>query len=149
MSANILATDYYDGATEGFVVQPADAGVKYFRLIAWDSEQDRRLFVIADVDSKELSRLEDLLKASGQSPKEQTWLPEWRFSGSCDAAEADDIVERCRSKLRETGQFGLGNRPDASKSLGPVTRVLQQDVLEAINRNAAGDLDEWLAKLRR
>lgn len=148
-TANILATDYYDGATEGFVVQPADGGVKYFRLIAWDRDQDQRLFVIADVDSKELTRLENLFKASGQSRKEQTWLPEWRFTGSRDAAEADEIVERCRSKLPETGLFVLGNRPEASKPVSPVPRVLQQDVLEAINRNVADDLEQWLTKLRR
>jgi hypothetical protein len=52
-------------------------------------------------------------------------------------------------KLQEAGQFVLGSQPDASKSLAPVTHVLQQDVLEAINRNAVDDLEQWLTKLRR
>lgn len=148
-TANILATDYYDGATEGFVAQAAGDSVKYFRLIAWDSEQNQRLFLMADVDRKELSRLEDLLRTSGQTRKQQTWLPEWRFGGSGDAAEADEIVERCRTRLQEAGQFALGSQPDACKPLAPVTHVLQQDVLEAINRNGVDDLEHWLTKLRR
>ena len=143
----ILAIDYYDGAIEGFAVHRADDIVSYFRLLAWDRDQDERLFVDVDVSAKDLLRLEELLKASGQSPKQHTWIPEWRFTRSLDAAEADQIVEQCRRRLKEAGRFMLGSQPGVAKTIAPVTRALQQHVEKAIERGAVDDLAHWLPRL--
>jgi hypothetical protein len=142
----ILAIDYYDGPTEGFIANAADGPVVYFRLLAWDSGQERRLFVVANVSVEELVRLEELLRAAGQRPEQLTWLPNWQFSGADAATEANAIVERCRQRL-EHGWLALGAHPDDAETLAPVSPDLTADVAAAIASDAVVDLAPWLAKL--
>jgi len=142
----ILATDYYDGAIEGFLLHKTNS-VSYFRLVAWDSDQDQRLFVVADVDAKEMFRLENLLKTVKQSSQQHVWLPEWAFSDSHDATEANKIIERCRKKLVEDGNFVLGNRLDTAKEISRITRDNWRAVEEEINGNVVGNLDKWLTEI--
>jgi hypothetical protein len=115
-------------------------------LLAWDSGQDQRLFVVASVSVEDLVRLEELLRAAGQRPEQLTWLPDWQFSGADASTEANAIVERCRSVL-EHGWFVLGTHPDHAETLTPVSPVLAADVAAALASDAVDDLAPWLAKL--
>jgi hypothetical protein len=142
----ILAIGYYDGATEGFIANAADGPVVYFRLLAWDSGQDQRLFVVANIAVEDLSRLEELLRAAGQRPEHEIWIPDFRFGGAESASAAKALVERCRQRLKH-GWFALGALPDDAETLAPVSPDLTADVAAAIASDAVDDLAPWLAKL--
>lgn len=58
----MLVTGYYDGPTEGFV-ECRECGQTYaFRKLAWDDEQDVRIFGLAPLDERLDQIREDVLK---------------------------------------------------------------------------------------
>jgi len=48
----MLITGYYDGATDGFVQCNACGQTYGFRKLAWDEEQDVRIFALAALDQE-------------------------------------------------------------------------------------------------
>lgn len=145
--SRLTVVDYYDGATEGFIA--IDGRARYFLVVAWDRGQNRRLYAATDIDPAELVRLEALLSQAGQPPSSKVWMPEWRFVDPADAAEAGEIVGRCKERLLEAGQLELGARPESAATLGSISLVPRADIRAATNSREIGDLEQWLGRLRQ
>lgn len=143
----VLATAYYDGATEGFVAEQPGSKTKFFQVIAWDADQDQRLFAVVDIDRGVLSRLETLLSIAGQQPSTSVWVPEWRFHDEADTAEANRILAECKERLKKECGLEIGESLGSSARSVPLTEQLRRDVAGAIDRDRPDDLGGWVAKL--
>ena len=53
----ILALSYYDGATEGFIDGMWDSNIYFFKVVAWDQNQDERLYLLGKVERDILPRI--------------------------------------------------------------------------------------------
>jgi hypothetical protein len=70
----IIASEYYDGSMAGIGERVADGAVVWFRVVAWDEEQWRRVFAVTAIESSLSERLvQDLEKVEPR--KMPFWLP--------------------------------------------------------------------------
>lgn len=70
----IIVSDYYDGATAGIGKRTADGAIVWFRVVAWDEEQWRRVFAVTVVDSVRVAQLvRDLEQVEPRNSP--YWLP--------------------------------------------------------------------------
>lgn len=104
----LLALAYYDGATEGFVNGMADDRVYFFKVVAWDQNQDKRLYLLGEVDRDVYQELLDILSQTHQAKTGLTWVPTWTF-GSPDLEErANSLVAIGADALRNPAFLALG-----------------------------------------
>ena len=89
----IIALDFYDGATEGFALSVGELGVAYFKLIAWDENQDQRLFVVVSIEKLIFNSIFRLLSFSNSAPSSSVWLPNWIFKNHQDETEENEIID--------------------------------------------------------
>ncbi|HET8700957.1 MAG TPA: hypothetical protein VFL97_04750 [Nitrococcus sp.] len=144
----VLATGYYDGPTEGFSSEQAAADTaRFFRVIAWDAEQNQRLFAVVDIDRTELTKLEALLDVAGQKPITPVWIPEWRFRDEFDTAEANRILAQCKDQLKSECRLAIGEELDSSARSVRFTEQQRRDIANAIDRDTPDDLCAWMEKL--
>jgi hypothetical protein len=70
----IVASEYYDGAIAGIGQRSADGATVWFRVVAWDEEQWRRVFAVTAVAP---SRAEELVRdlEKAEPRKVPFWLP--------------------------------------------------------------------------
>lgn len=142
----VIALDYYDGATEGFALTIKNQGISYFKMIAWDDCQDQRLFAAVSIARLTFFRVIDLLSASNIQPISKVWIPDWSFANSKDEADANDIVVSCRSELKSKGFLVLGNNINSeSRSIFTITDALAESVESA--KIEPENLKDWLRKL--
>ena len=147
MKASIIAFGYYDGPTEGLAVTIGGSGPWYFRLVAWDEGQDRRLFAAVRVESTLYDRLIVLI------PEEQhsfsaVWTPSWNFALERDQSEADAIVDSCLNSLRQRpGCWVLGERVDDNAKVFPVEAADGDDLQRVLSSDQPDDLAPWLSRL--
>jgi hypothetical protein len=69
----VLATGYYDGPTEGFLVHKTRDELFFFHLLDWDDGQDVRVFEVAVVPGIALDNAVEVLSMSSP-PKWPIWL---------------------------------------------------------------------------
>lgn len=144
----ILATGYYDGPIEGFSLEQTTVGTaRFFRVIAWDAEQDQRLFAVVDIDRMELTKLEALLDVAVQKPITPVWIPEWRFRDESDTAEANRILAQCKDRLKSECQLAIGEELGSSARSVRFTEQQRRDIADAIDRDTPDDLGAWMGKL--
>ena len=143
----MIALSYYDGPTEGFLNGLNDDSPYFFKLIAWDASQDKRLFLMNKIDGAVFKELVDLLKNTQAAPKGPTWIPTWTFSDLAVASHANNLVEICRSALHGTSFFALAeNLPDGIDVLHAPANVLNDAIAQA-QKEAPGFLDDWLPRI--
>jgi hypothetical protein len=118
-SVNMLVLSYYDGATEGFFDVIDDGLVYYFKVVAWDENQDQRLYVLATVSRDDYLELFDIFVMSKDSPTAPTWAPTWKFASPELEARATEIVEIGRRAANNPTFLALGN------NLSGAERVVQ------------------------
>lgn len=70
----VIASEYYDGAMAGVGERMSDGSIVWFRVVAWDDEQWRRVLAVTCVDQKLVSILRQRLESieSGRLP---FWFP--------------------------------------------------------------------------
>lgn len=142
----IIALEYYDGATEGFALAVGNLGVSYFKMIAWDDNQDKRLFIAVPVGRAVFSKVLDLLTVINIQPISKVWMPDWSFANSKDEANANKIVESCRRELKSKGNLVLGDNINGeSLRLFAIADALNESVQRAMNEPE--NLGDWLRKL--
>jgi len=81
----IIALEFYDGAKEGFALSVGNLGPSYFKLIAWDENQDQRLFVVISIAKLIFDTIFDLLSLGNDKPVSKMWLPNWTFRNDKNA----------------------------------------------------------------
>lgn len=142
----IIALDFYDGATEGFSLSVANLGPAYFKLIAWDEHQDQRLFVVVSIAKLIFDTIFDLLVKANDKPSSINWLPNWSFVNGQDEAEANKIVESCQKELISKGVLIKGSKVSSeSMCIYKINDSLLASVERAMREPE--DLDSWLVKL--
>jgi len=95
--AKIIVLGYYDGPISG-LLQCADCPTAYrFELIAWDSNQDNRVFSLAEVDSDVFESVIHTL-ASVQEPKWPIWVVDWKFESTTEEKRIHDSIDRALEK---------------------------------------------------
>ena len=109
-STKVIAINFYDGATEGFALFVKNYGACYFKLIAWDSNQDKRLYLVTKIDEFVFIRLLELLACKQKPLSTPVWLPNWVFSNDNDEKQANDIIDSCESNLQISSTLILGTQ---------------------------------------
>jgi len=126
--SRLLALGYYDGATDGFLVDEAAGQAFRFEMLDGDEDDRRRVFRLAPVPVEAVTRLMEQL-ACFEPPRQPYWVPGWR-------AEMEGPV---RSALERTGQ--------------PAWLVAAEDLLGVIaaarpyNAEAMDGESDWFAAL--
>ena len=95
----ITAFDFYDGAIEGLAPSIKQFRHCYFKLIAWDHDQDKRLYVISEIDQSKYNKLLALLVRTQEQSSTSVWLPSWSFYNKSDEEKANSLVESFRAAL--------------------------------------------------
>lgn len=146
MKPSIIAFGYYDGPTEGLALTIGGAGPWYFRLVAWDEHQERRLFASVRVEAGVYQQMMRLI------PEEQrsfgpVWVPSWNFARAQDQAAADAIINSCLNLLRQrpSGCWVLGERIDDSAKVFPIERADDDDLQRVLRSDQPEHLAPWLS----
>jgi hypothetical protein len=144
----VLATGYYDGPTEGFLIDPDSQRAEFFKMIAWDADQDERLFAVVEINRAPLARLEVLLDRAGEKPRKQVWAPPWRFRDDNDLGEAGRIIAQCEEQLKLACELSIGSRLSTASERIHVEDNLRSELANAIDSDEPEDISAWRAKLR-
>lgn len=88
----IIASEYYDGAMVGVGERAADGATVWFRVVAWDDEQWRRVFAVVTIEPSLSNRLVRSLE-NGESRKTPFWLP--------GIASATPEITKCWSEIAD------------------------------------------------
>ena len=143
----IIALDFYDGAKEGFALSIGNLGPSYFKLIAWDENQDQRLFVVISIAKLIFDKIFGLLSLSNDKPVSKVWLPNWAFRNNKDEDEANKIIDSCMNELKSKGVLVLGDQIDSeSISMFTINDSLLRSVEDAIQKPEG--IDGWLERLK-
>ena len=116
MSPELIVLDYYDGATEGIFRSKKERVVRYFRMIAWDENQEKRLYAMHEGDSDPYRELVRILLRNGEDPSCAVWMPKWKFTEKSDEERANEIVEDLEKKLLDSRKLMLGFSFDGTHS---------------------------------
>ncbi|MEM7348727.1 MAG: hypothetical protein AAF485_31235 [Chloroflexota bacterium] len=144
MTVEVIALDFFDGATEGFVRSLGDSGPCYFKLIAWDDTQDKRLFAAVAVTQDEYDELVSILASSEPIPTSDVWVPRWEFENNTAKNNADDFIDSIEDRLRSSGLLILGlGVTDSTAKIREYDKVLGQQVGEHIGDNKPDNLCNW------
>ena len=138
---NIIALGFYDGATEGFTVGHREGVVCYFKIIAWDGDQDTRLYVVSEIDSSAYDEFVMILLRNGEIPSPLMWIPPWRFRVENDERRANQIVDDCKRTLLSSHSLVLGYSIDDinSKKIELADSRIR-DIRELLNHDHPADL---------
>jgi hypothetical protein len=107
---NVIALDYYDGATEGFILSFDSLGSCYFKLVAWHECHDQRLYLVTPIDEHIFIRMMELLSCCNEQVSTKTWLAKWIFKSSQDKEEAESLVMLCQEKLKRGAIMVMGEQ---------------------------------------
>ena len=141
----VLVLSYYDGATEGFLDGLGDDQVYFFKVVAWDQDQDRRLYVLGQVARAMYLELLDILAKSQRSSTSATWTPAWMFANPEAEARATEILEIGKRSMSNPACLALGNDlNDTIKVVHPTPNGLAAAISLA-DESMPGNLADWLA----
>ena len=141
----IIALDFYDGATEGYIRELHNRGPYYFRMIAWDDSQEQRLFAATSVDQTEFDELVVLLKPDERSSSAVVWVPEWQFQDPSQEKRANNIVGSSQEKLQVSGVLILGSQITDSRAREIEYREdLARLVRQSLSANDVGRVGDWV-----
>lgn len=142
----MIALDFYDGATEGFSLLDIDLGAIYFKIIAWDKNQDQRLFVAIPIGKETFNYIFELLRKINDEPTEKTWIPKWEFSNEYDRRELDSVIEASKNGLKANSILILGSQINSKPiNIFPVNSHTGKRIENAIRE--VEDIDDWLPLL--
>lgn len=145
----VIAFDFYDGATEGLVHSVKQYSKCYFKLIAWDQSQDKRLYAVSEVDSLKYDKLLELLTQTQEKPSTPVWLLNWKFQSESDEREADNIIKSFQANLSSSKLLAFGEDIcDSSLKLMEIDNKVIDKVNKALELDKPDDLSNWLAVLK-
>lgn len=139
----VIALAYYDGATEGFLNGLNDDQVYFFKVVAWDQDQDRRLYLLGRPIRAAYAELIEILEETGQRGSGSTWIPRWVFESAELAARANILAEMGRSSLQTPAFLAMGGAlPEAMEIVFMDSEALAKAVALA-TQGTPGDLAAW------
>lgn len=143
----VIALSYYDGPTEGILNGLDDNVVYFFKVIAWDKSQDKRLFLLGRLDRLIFQDLMGILKKTQGLPTAPTWIPAWTFIDVAVRNRANQLVELCRSALDAPVLLVLGDDlSNPIEILRPHESVVRDAIAQAHQKMPAA-LEDWLPRI--
>lgn len=143
----VIALSYHDGPIEGIFNGMDDNDVYFFKVIAWDNLQDKRLFLLGKVDRLIFQELIVILKKTQVAPTAPTWIPAWIFADVALQNRANQLVELCRSALDAPVFLALGDDvSNATEILRPQENVVRDAIAQARKKMPAA-LEDWQPRL--
>jgi hypothetical protein len=82
--SRVVATGFYDGATEGFTECDTCRTLYEFSMLEWDEGQDVRLFKMEEKAGGLFDELVEMVRSNQQQPRWPIWVPRFPLP---DAAE--------------------------------------------------------------
>lgn len=141
----VIALSFYDGPVEGFVKNVTDDRVYFFKVVAWDDRQDRRLYLLGNVADNMYQELLEILTAAGQLTSSEACVPSWSFSDGQLRVRADRIVDVGRSSLDGAELMVLGESLlDTFEVVSPNDAQLTNAKILS-HADMPGELTDWLA----
>ncbi|HET9741475.1 MAG TPA: hypothetical protein VFQ00_01890 [Terriglobales bacterium] len=95
---NVISLDYWDGSLVGLAWCNAGSPGITFQVVSWDSEQDVRIFSLAEAQEITANEAYDILSPIG-TPR----LPEWVPSPQPEQSEHRRAIERLATFLPPKG----------------------------------------------
>jgi hypothetical protein len=139
-----IAISFYDGPTEGFVRGVESGFTHYFKAVAWDEGQDRRLYLLGRLEERVFDQLLALVETS-QTISNEVFAPVWKFSDTDREALANKLVEEGRRSLDSPAFLVLGaNLLNDFEVVAPTEPQLQRAISLA-QLQSPGSLADWLA----
>lgn len=74
----VLSTRWYDGTTTGLARCANCSSVFKYDLVDWDTDQERRIFVLSPTGPLEFDTVVEILRAT-EIPKWPFWNPAWKI----------------------------------------------------------------------
>lgn len=146
LTQNMLVLAYYDGATEGFIDKTNDNQIYFFKVVAWDENQDKRLFLAGLVSRVIYQELLDVLAKSHQVPTGSTWTPTWIFENPEMEKRANSLVRIGRNSLNAPAFLALGEDLVGKFQVVHTTPSGFAAAIALAHQNAPGNLADWLAR---
>lgn len=140
----VVATSYYDGATEGFVDGMQDDQVYFFKVVAWDENQDKRLYAMGQVERDVYSELLELLVKSQRVQLSSTWTPSWVFESEQSERRANEIVDAGKRSAIKAAIFAMGDDLTTANKVVPQMPENLFDVFFLSAGQMPGNLEEWM-----
>lgn len=145
-TTKVLALAYYDGVTEGFLNGMGDDQVYFFKVVAWDKNQDQRLFLLGQVDRAVYLELLDILAKNQEVPIDSTWMPVWSFGNPEMQARANNLVLIGKRSLEFPAFLAIGeDMLGKVEIVSPNTQGLASAISLA-GANTPGNLADWMAQ---
>lgn len=139
----VIAVDYYDGANEGFANGVLQEHC-YFKLIAWDPDQDQRLYAVVEISRLQYERVVSLLGNAQDVPSRPLWIPRWEFASLEDEQEINELLLQCRNRLVSEGVLLLARQIDELPTWkAEITDKLSPRVAAVLARGVPDDLELW------
>ena len=136
----VIITSYYDGSTEGFVRSDILNSHFFFKLVAWDSQQDMRIFALKKIKMKVYLEIVNLLAESLASGK---WKPIWLFLDDEKRAIAEKLLLNCRFES-DIDFLVLGQNIDGKIKMVIPEQDVVNEVISLITRNKVDSIEKWL-----
>jgi hypothetical protein len=144
-SPRLVALGFQDGPTEGFVRGFVGSHAHYFKVVAWDDQQDRRLYLLGQVQVRVVDELLALLTAPGQTVSSAVLTPAWTFGDTELEALANKLVEEGQRTLGSPALVVLGSSLlDGFEVMKPTESQLKRAIALA-QWQSPGNLGDWLA----
>ncbi len=139
----MLALSYYDGATSRFIDGLVDDQVYFFKVIAWNHDQDRRLFLLGQVDRATYSELLDLLLQTQPHVAGLTWKPTWVFENPEMEARANQLVEIGKHSLSKPDLLLFGENLVGNIEVVNLTPERLAKAIALASEDVPSDLADW------
>lgn len=144
-SPRLIAVGFYDGPTEGFVRGFETGFAHYFKVVAWDDEQDCRLYLLGRIEEFVFDQLLALLLEGGQAILGEVFAPAWKFGDANREAQACAIVEKGRRTLNSPTFVVLGKSLLGDFEVIDPTELQLKRAVALSRLKTPGTLDEWIA----
>lgn len=141
----IVSLDYYDGAIEGVASSLIEGSDCYFKLLAWDGDQDKRMYCVVKIDSSDFLFLLSVAEEKSVSPLSQTIMLEWCSLSAAEKEQIDVLVERSRRKFKFDGYLVFASQITADKSFGilKVDAKISSRVESLLYKGAPDEIENW------
>jgi hypothetical protein len=97
----VLSLGWYDGTTSGLAKCASCFTVFKYDIVAWDADQEQRIFALSHIATQAFDRIVDALGAF-ESPKWPFWNPRWNIV-------PPELKEQTKSKV--DGYLSPTNEP--------------------------------------
>jgi hypothetical protein len=142
----ILALSYYDGVIEGFIDGLWDSNIYFFKVVAWDQNQDQRLYLLGIVERDIFFELLEILTTSQASSQGPIWLPSWELLTTEMTARVNEITAIGNSSLLSPSALALGKDLFRAKKIESPTLFGLASAVALAREGTPGDLSKWQAK---